>query len=119
MKNAFFGLAADALGWDSMGEYLSGPTAMIVGRDDAAGVAKVLRSFRKDNELPVVKGGRLSGRRLTAAEVDMMADIPSREILLGLLAGTLAAPMTQLAGVMSRKVASLLYVLGAVADKKQ
>jgi large subunit ribosomal protein L10 len=83
-------------------------------------VAKVLRAFAKaaTNKLPVVKGGYLSGQTLVAAQVESLADIPPREVLLGRMVGTIAAPMTRLVGAMNQKICSLLYVLKAVADKK-
>jgi len=55
---------------------------------------------------------------LTAVDVEAMSQIPPREVLLGRLVGTIAAPMSQLVGVMRQKVLSLLYVLKAVEEKK-
>jgi len=72
----------------------------------------------KANSLPVVKGGRLGARLLTAEDVEAIASLPPREAMLGRVVGTIAAPLSRLAGVMSRKVASLMVVLNAVAEKK-
>ncbi len=55
---------------------------------------------------------------ISGDEVNAMADMPSREIMLGMFVGTVAAPMSQLVGVLNQKALTLLYVLKAVADKK-
>lgn len=120
VPNALFGVAAKEAGWDGLSEYLMGPTAIICGSGDITQVAKVLKAYTKASvvKLPVIKGGYLSGQVLMPSQVEMLADIPSRDILLGRMVGTVAAPLSRLVGVMHQKVASLLYVLKAVADKK-
>jgi large subunit ribosomal protein L10 len=118
VPNAMFRLAARELGWDGLEGLLSGPTAMLSGRGDICRVAKTLQAFAKETTLPVVKGGRLQGQVLTAADVDVLAGLPARDVLIGQVVGTLAAPLTRLVGVMSRKVSSLLTVLNAVAEQK-
>jgi large subunit ribosomal protein L10 len=118
VKNSFLKVAVQNLGLGA-GLELEGPTSMVTGAGDVTQVAKVLRTFRKENERPAVKGGLLGGKVLSADDVVAMADIPSREIMLGILVGTIAAPMTQLVGVMQQKVLSLLYVLKAVEEKKK
>jgi large subunit ribosomal protein L10 len=120
VPNALFGVAAKEVGWEGLAGYLSGPTAIIHGAGDITQVAKVLKVYTKATnvKLPVIKGGYLTGQVLLPSQVATLADIPSREILLGQVVGTIAAPLSRLVGVMQQKVASLLYVLKAVADKK-
>jgi large subunit ribosomal protein L10 len=119
VPNALFGVAAKEAGWAGMDPFLNGPTAMVFGAGDVTQVAKILKTYIKSaNNLPVLKGGCLSGQVLVASQVSSLADIPSREVLLGRVVGTIAAPLSQLVGVLNQKVASLLYVLKAVADKK-
>jgi len=119
IPNALFGFVAKESGLDDLSQFLAGPTAMIVGSGDVTLVAKSIKAFTKTaGNRPVIKGGSLTGRTLTAAEVESLAEIPPREVLLGMMVGTIAAPMTRLVGVMNQKLASLLYVLNAVADKK-
>ena len=118
VKNSYLSLASGKAGRGDLGGLASGPTAMITGDQDITVVAKLLKAFIQDNGLPVVKGGMLGTRLLTAADVQEMADIPPREILLGRLVGTVAAPMTRLVGVMNQKVLSLLYVMKAIEKKK-
>jgi large subunit ribosomal protein L10 len=119
VRNAFLERAAKDKEWDAFAESLDGPTAMVTGQGDVTRVAKLLLAFARRHERPVVAGGHLEGQVLTAADITTMSKIPPREVLLGQLVGTVAAPMTQLAGVMRQKVLSLLYVLKAVEEKKQ
>lgn len=97
----------------------AGPTAMISGSGDVVEVAKILRKFSAEKEKPAVKGGMLEGAVLSADDVIALAKLPGKKQLQAKLVGTLAAPMTQVVGVMNQKVCSLLYVLNAVRDKKQ
>ena len=120
VKNAFIGIAARELGWDGAATMLDGPTAVIFGAGDVTEVAKVLKTFAREHKaLPAVRGGWMGARRLSGADVEAMAVLPSRHVLLGQFVGTLAAPMTQLVGVLQQKVLSLLYVLKAIEEKKQ
>lgn len=98
---------------------LKGPTAVVFGSGDPAAVAKTLCEFIKTNEkMPVIKLGVMEGRILSAAEVEALASLPPKKVMQGILVGTLAAPMTNLVSVMNQKLASLVYVLKAAADKK-
>lgn len=118
VPNKTFGLAAREVGYPDIMKGLTGASAMIFGAGDVAAVAKVLKDFIKENEKPVIKVGALQGTVLSPADVESLAALPSREILLGQTVGTIAAPMSRLVGVLQQKVASVLYVLQAVADKK-
>jgi large subunit ribosomal protein L10 len=118
VPNALFGIAAKELGWEGLEPFLQGPTAVLSGVGDVSKAAKLVRSFAKTSGLPAIKGGRLGGRILMPPDVDAIAILPPREVLLAQAVGTIAAPMTRLAGVMSQKISTLLYALKAVADKK-
>ncbi len=97
---------------------LSGPSAVVYGSGDVVAAAKILKDFIKENEKPAIKVGGLQGQLLSPADVESLAALPSREVLLGQVVGTIAAPMSQLVGVLQQKVASMLYVLQAYAEKK-
>lgn len=98
---------------------ITGPTAMIFGAGDVVEVAKILKKFTAEKEKPAIKGGVLEGAVLSADEVLQLAKLPGKQELQAKVVGTLAAPMTQLVGVMNQKVSSLLYVLNAVREKKE
>jgi large subunit ribosomal protein L10 len=108
------------LGMELPEDLLKGPTAVVFGADDVAETAKALKAFAAANDkMPVVKGGWMDGRALNAADVEILATLPSKKVMQGMLVGTIAAPMSNLVGVMSQKLASLVYVLNAVKEKKE
>ena len=117
-KNSMLGKAAASLGWEDLSALLTGPTAVVTGKGDASELAKALVRFVKAHEKAAVKGGCLDGRALQAADVDALSTLPSREVMLAMVVGTVAAPLTQLVGVFNQKLLSLLYVLKAVEAKK-
>lgn len=118
VPNRLFRVAAAALGYDGIESGLTGPTAVVSGAGDAAATAKILREFARLNKVPVVKLGRLDGVLLQAADVETLATLPSKTVMQSILVGTIAAPMSNLVGVMNQKLASLVYVLKAAGDKK-
>ncbi|NLL82708.1 MAG: 50S ribosomal protein L10 [Lentisphaerae bacterium] len=118
VKNSYLSKAAESLGWDDISALLTGPTAVVTGSGDIAEVAKVLMAFIKGHDKASVKGGNFEGQLLTVDDVNELTTIPPRQVLYAMVAGTLAAPMTQLAGVFSQKLCSLLYVLKAAEEKK-
>ena len=117
-KNSMLGKAAASLGWEDLSALLTGPTAVVTGKGDPSALAKALVAFVKAHEKAAVKGGCLDGRVLQAADVDALSTLPSREVMLSMVVGTVAAPLTQLVGVFNQKLLSLLYVLKAVEAKK-
>ncbi len=119
VKNSFLKLAASQLGWADLYDILVGPTAMITGGTDVVEIAKTLANYVKNQKKTEIKGGCLEGKALSSADVGALAKLPSREVMLGMFVGTVAAPMTQLVGVMNQKLLSLLYALKAVEAKKQ
>jgi large subunit ribosomal protein L10 len=118
VKNSMLGLISSEMGCE-LGDKLSGPTAVIFGSGDVVEVAKILKKFSGDKNKPALKGGVLEGSVLSSKDVGALASLPGKKELQAKLVGTLAAPMTQVVGVMNQKVCSLLYVLNAVCDKKE
>jgi large subunit ribosomal protein L10 len=118
-KNTYVTKALDPAVAEALTAGLTGPTAVVFGNGDATEAAKVLKDFAKENKLPTLKGGCLNNKALTAQDVQAMADLPSRDVLLGMVVGTLAAPMSSLVGVCAATLRSVLYVLKAVEEKKQ
>ena len=118
VKNSMLSRISGEMGCD-LGKTLDGPTAVIFGAGDVVEVAKILKKFTADKNKPAVKGGVLEGAVLSAKDVSDLASLPGKKEMQAKLVGTIAAPMTQLAGVMNQKVCSLLYVLNAVCEKKE
>lgn len=118
-KNRYLGVAMGDERRSALAGSLKGPTGVFTGTGDPTAVAKILVKFNKENKLPVLKGGVLENKILTDSEIEALAKIPPREVLLSQFVGTVQAPMSSLVGVMTQKVSSLLYVLNAIEDKKK
>ena len=116
-KNSLTLRAASELGWPELSD-VALATALVYGGGDPSAVAKLLRTFRKSSKLSAPKAGWFEGAALSGSEIEELADIPPREVLLGIFVRTVAAPMSGLVGVLQQKVASLVYVLKAIEEKK-
>ena len=116
-KNTLVRFAARDLGLE-LEELLTGPTAIAFITEkpdgspgDAVDVAKALRDFARTNPNLVVKGGVLGTKPLTADEAKALAEVEPREVLLAKLAGALAAPMVQFAGLLEALPRNFAYGL--------
>jgi large subunit ribosomal protein L10 len=102
--------------------HLTGPTAIAFvpagGTGDPVAVAKALREFAKGNPNLVVTGGILGEKLLTEADVKALADVAPREELLAQLAGLIAAPMVQFAGLLQALPRDFAYGLAALIEKQ-
>jgi large subunit ribosomal protein L10 len=94
-------------------EHLLGQTAFVTGESDVCGAAKTIKSFVKEFKKPEVKTGILDGDILDAAQIEALADLPSREVLLATLLGTINAPASQLVRTLNEPAASLARVIKA------
>jgi large subunit ribosomal protein L10 len=118
-KNTLVTLAARESGLADLEPLLKGPTAIAFVTGDAAAVAKALRDYARVNPLLVIKGGVLGDRVIGAPETAALAELPSREVLLAQLAGAMAAPLQQLAGLLQALPRNLAYGLAALRDKRE
>ncbi|MGI8492542.1 MAG: 50S ribosomal protein L10 [Acidimicrobiales bacterium] len=117
-KNTLVRFAARDLGLAEVEELLVGPTGVTFVSGDAAAVAKALRDFSRTHPLLVIKGGLLGDRFIDPKETAALAELPSREVLLARFAGGLAAPLHQLAGLLSALPRNLAYGLKALVDHR-
>jgi large subunit ribosomal protein L10 len=122
-KNTLVRFAARDLGLE-IEELLTGPTAIAFVTEtpegnagDAVDVAKVLKDFGKEFPALVVKGGLLGDKLLTADDTRALADVEPREVLLAKLAGAMAAPMQQFAGLLQALPRNMAYGLKALIDQ--
>jgi large subunit ribosomal protein L10 len=116
-KNTLVRFATQDLGLE-IDELLTGPTAIAFVDGDAAAVAKALRDSARTNPSLVLKGGLLGTKSLTADEVRALADLPSRDVLLGQVAGAMAAPLQQFAGLLQALPRNFAYGLKALLDER-
>jgi large subunit ribosomal protein L10 len=120
-KNTLARRAASEAGLTDVAEQLEGPVAIaFVRRDggDAVTAAKALRDFARGNSNLVVKGGVLGPRLLSSRDVESLADVPPREVLLARLAGGFQAPLTKAAGLFQAFTRNFAYGLKAYIDTR-
>jgi large subunit ribosomal protein L10 len=96
-----------------------GPTMVAFGYGDPAAAAKAIHKFSQDNEALKLKDSLMGRRRLVVAEVEQLAKLPPREVLVATLLGTLNAPITNFVGVLAAVPRSLVSVLSAIERKKK
>ena len=102
---------------ESLADTIEGQMALILSNADASEVSKVLVKFAKDYEGFKVRGGVLDGAFLTEAEVNTLSDLPSREVLLAKLMGTMNAPLTRFAGALNGKTRDMISILKQKSEK--
>ncbi|MFV1993951.1 MAG: 50S ribosomal protein L10 [Verrucomicrobiales bacterium] len=118
VKNSYVKRAAkEAELPEELGESLVGQTAVVTGEQDICAAAKVLKDFASEFEKAPVKVGVLDGKLLSADQVNELAALPSREVLLAQLLGVLQAPATKLARVLNEPASALARVLKAYGEK--
>ncbi|MFZ4507214.1 MAG: 50S ribosomal protein L10 [Fimbriimonas sp.] len=117
LKNTLFRKAAGS-DVDKMPDVLhNGTTAIAFVFEDEAGCAKALTEYAKTSKKLVVKGGFFGGKAFDANQVQQLAELPPRDILIAQVIGAIAAPLTSLVGVIEALYADPIRVIGAVADK--
>ena len=119
VKNTLTELAAKDAGVTAFDGQLVGPTAIAFIEGDAVEAAKGLRDFAKANPTLVIKGGVLDGKPLDATEVAKLADLESREVLLGKLAGAMLASLSQAVYLLNAPIAQAARLAGALQAKAE
>lgn len=118
VKNSSIRLAADSNVVEFLDAELKGHTAIIVGGDDATGVAKALSDYFKSKKKVTVKGGALGERTLSAADIKQLATLPGIEQLRAQLLSLLNTPASSLVTLLSAPARGMVTVLKAKADKE-
>ncbi len=118
-KNTLVRRAIDGGEYQLLSEYLSGPSALTFVEGDISAVAKALRDFARTNPLLVIKGGLADGSLLSTADLAALADLPPRDVLLARLAGALAAPMQQMAGLLQALPRNLAYGFSTLIEQRE
>lgn len=117
-KNTLVKRAAKEAGVEGLDDLLSGPTAIAFVTGEVVEAAKALKDFAKDNKALVIKGGIMDGDPLSAAQLDKLADLESREVLLSKMAGAIQGKQTSAAGMFTAHASQLARLFGALQDKK-
>jgi large subunit ribosomal protein L10 len=118
-KNTLARFGAHNAGLDDLAELLVGPSAITFVSGDAAGVAKALKDAAKTNPFLIIKGGSIAGKTMSAKDIEALADLPSRDVLLSMLAGAFKAPLVKTAGLLQALPRNFAYGLKALIDQRE
>ncbi len=118
IKNNFVLRAVKESDFETLTDYLQGPTAIAFGLNDPVIPAKILVDFIKEYKKFEVKAGIIQGKFFNDEEIKKVAKLPSREILLAQVVGGIQAPLSGLLNVLNGPIRALLNVLKAIEEKK-
>jgi large subunit ribosomal protein L10 len=119
VKNTLTKIAAKDAGVESFDALLEGPSAIAFIKGDPVVAAKGLRDFAKANPMLVIKGGVLEGKALGSDEINKLADLESREVLLAKLAGAMKAAPQQAVSLFAAPLSQAARLFAALQDKLQ
>jgi large subunit ribosomal protein L10 len=117
VKNTLTKIAAKEAGVTGVDDLLAGPSAIAFVKGDAVDAAKAIKNFAKDHPNLVIKGGYMDGKTLSASDVQKIADLESREVLLSKLAGAMKAKQSQAAALFAAPLAKTARALAALQTK--
>jgi len=118
VKNTLARLAVRKANIEGLDSHLEGPTAMAFGDKDPVAPAKVLHTFARGHKNLELKMGLLENKILSRQELEALATLPAREVLLTQLAGVMQAPLRNLGMVLSAPIRNMAYTLEAVRKKQ-
>ena len=118
VKNSFLKLAMVDSGFPEVGDQFAGQTAVVTGQVDVAPVAKIFKTFAKEFKLAALRIGFVDRAVLSTAELETLAELPTREILQAQLLGLLLSPATRLVRLFNEPAAALARLLNAKAEKE-
>ena len=120
IKNTLLELASRETDKEALSSQYKGPTAIALSYDDPVAAAKVLSRFAKENQaIFKLKAGILTGKPISTADIQALADLPSREVLIAKLLGSMNAPVANFVGTLAAVPGSFVRALDAVRVKKQ
>lgn len=117
-KNTLVKRAAAEAGVEGLDDLFAGPTAIAFVTGEAVDAAKALKTFAKTNKALVIKGGYMDGQPLSVAEVERIADLESREVLLAKLAGAMKGNLSKAAGLFAAPASQMARLAAALQEKK-
>jgi large subunit ribosomal protein L10 len=118
VKNSFLKRAMAASGLASSNGELTGQTAVITGAKDVAPVAKILKMFAAEFKKAMLKLGFIDRAQVATKQIEQIADLPSREVVMAQLLGLMQAPATRLARMLNEPASSLARLLKAKSEKE-
>jgi len=118
VKNNLIKLATKGTAAEPLQAFCAGPTAVALAGADPVAPAKILSKFAKDVQAFELKAGVLGGKLLSVADINALADLPSREELLAKALASMNAPASNFVGTLAAIPRSLVQVLNAIGQSK-
>lgn len=118
VKNKLAEISSKNAGFKELENILKGPTAIAFSYDDPTAPARILKEFKKNHELPVVKAFVLDGKVMDQSAFSAVANLPSREVLLTKFVSGLSSPMSKFASTLRSSMSGLLNVLNSIKETK-
>lgn len=118
VKNTLARIATEGTSIASASKAFKGPIAVAIGYDDPVVVVREALQYSKKNAKYAVQCGVVDGAFFDSNGIQKIADLPSRPVLLGILAGTLQAPASKMARLLSATVTRFAYAMTALKDKR-
>jgi large subunit ribosomal protein L10 len=118
VKNSFLKRAMADAGFPAIDEKVGGQTAVVTGDKDVAPVAKIMKNFAREFKKAALKIGLIDRAIVSTAELETLADLPSREVLQAQLLGLLMSPATKLVRLLNEPASSLARLLKAKSQKE-
>jgi large subunit ribosomal protein L10 len=118
VKNTLAKKAVEGTNFESLSEFLQGPTAIAFGYADEVSPARILAKFAKTNDKVQLRGGSLDGKPLDAQQVDALAKLPSKEELIAQMLGSINSPATGIVGCVQGVMRSLVIAMDGVRKQK-
>ena len=121
-KNTLFEIAMKEAGLNPLpDEFMTGPNIFALCYDDPVAVAKVLKEYANDKTQKafILKGGQLEGQTLSLAQLNALADLPSKDVLRAQVVRTIAAPLSGFVNVLAGTIRGLVTCLAEIRDKKE
>ena len=118
-KNTVMRIALSEAELPTLDDMLHGPSAFVFAGEDVAAAAKAVKNFAKGNDKLEIKGGLMEGKAVTAAEVEAIASLPSREQLMAQIAGLISGFARDIAVCVKEVPAGLARSVNAVSEQKQ
>jgi large subunit ribosomal protein L10 len=120
VKNTLLEIASADTDAVALASHFNGPTAIAITYTDPVAAAKVLAKYAKEQQAAFrLKAGLLSGKMITVAEIQALAELPSREVLIAKMLGSMNAPATNFVGVLAAVPGTFVRALDAIRQQKQ
>ena len=112
-------ISVEQLGLTQILNYLDGPTAIAFGLDDPLAPTKIISEFAKKYNKPTIKAYLLDGQLFLGNQIDELAKLPDREVIIAQLLGTISAPISNLVSSLQNLLQQMVIVLNGIKEKKE